>query len=197
MGILLYEYSLENRALHPINIYADKVDNSLQKWIECVNGNDLPGQDKTELKSLLKHGEISEIKRIGGSKDRYFLRLANGNRHLTIFIHEINIVPDFIADLEYKSTEEGGRKSYIASGYRASVRFPFSKHTTPAEQIFCDSDKVLPGEKTKAQMRILNHSICQNKLEAGAEFEIYEAGSIIATGIIVEVINEELKKTNL
>jgi hypothetical protein len=44
----------------------------------------------------------------------YYLRLMNKS-------------PDFIAELKYRITEEGGRKTPVfKTGYRPQVKFPFS-----------------------------------------------------------------------
>jgi hypothetical protein len=193
----LYKYRVDGRQdIYPRSIYANNVDGSLKKWIDYVFEPEIPGQDKTELRSFLNHGKVSGIKRLGDCKDIYYLMLTMESGRLTVYIDEIDITPDFIADLEYLPTEKGGRKEYAASGYRPHVRFPFSENMTSGEQIFWDRDKVFPGERARAQIRILDHDTFENALDIGIKFQICEGANVVGTGVIVEVRNERLKKSN-
>jgi hypothetical protein len=193
----LYKYRVDGRQnIFPKNVYADNVNSSMRKWVDYINEPDTPGQDKTELKTLLNQGQPSQIKRVDNSQDTYFITLTKDNSHLTFFIDEIVITPDFIADLKYLPTDKGGRKGFAASGYRPHVRFPFSKNMTSGEQIFWDKDVVFPGDTVRAQIRILDHKTFKNALHEGIEFEFCEGANVVGTGTIVEVINQELKKAS-
>src|SRR5688500_6838273 len=155
MTVKLYKYRVDKREdIFPKNIYADNVDSSMRKWMDYINEPETRGQDKAELKTLVNQGRHSQIKRVDSSHDTYFITLAKDNSHLTVLIDEIEITPDFIADLKYFPTDKGGRKGFAASGYRPHVRFPFSRNLTSGEQIFWDKDIVFPGETVRAQIRI-------------------------------------------
>ena len=98
----LYNYRVDGREnIFPKKVYADSVDNSLRKWVDYVNEPETRGQDKTELKTLVTQGQLSQIKKVDNSQDTYFITLTKDNSHLTVFIDEIEITPDFIADLKY------------------------------------------------------------------------------------------------
>lgn len=62
---------------------------------------------------------------------------------------------DFIAQLQYRTTKEGGRKTSAFSKYRPQIKFDFGEMQTSGEQTFIDKDTVYPGEQVKATIRIL------------------------------------------
>tara|TARA_R110000868_G_C10774799_1_gene755017 strand:- start:565 stop:906 length:342 start_codon:yes stop_codon:yes gene_type:complete len=102
--------------------------------------------------------------------------------------------PDFVAELKYRTTEEGGRRTPASSGYRPQVKFPFSKMTTSGQQKFIGRDSVKPGETVKAEIMILSPQFFENMLEIGMEFEIGEGPTVVGTGKIIEIISDDLKK---
>ncbi len=107
-------------------------------------------------------------------------------------IHNVN--PDFVATLTYRTTEQGGRKTPAASGYKPQLRFPFDIMTTSGQQKFIGKDMIYPGETIDAEIRILSVEYFKHKLEVGMSFEVREGLKITGTGIIKEIINAELKK---
>ena len=102
--------------------------------------------------------------------------------------------PDFIAELKYLTTEEGGRKSPAHSGYRPHVKFPFSKIMTSGQQTFIGQDSVKPGETIMAEIMILSPQFFENMLEIGMEFEVGEGRRIVAIGKLIEIHNTALLK---
>lgn len=66
---------------------------------------------------------------------------------------------------------------------------------TSGEQVFWDKDRVYPGEKIRAQIRILDHVTFKHALSNDMTFQFCEGARVIGSGRIVEVINEELKET--
>jgi hypothetical protein len=191
----LFQYRTDSKDnLLPDTIYSDSLDNSFQKWVDLINDPKTVGRFNAELKSLVNQAKVSPFQKLRGSENTYYLILTSDLSHRTVYIDDINIDPDFIADLKYKSTEEGGRMGYAASGYRPHIRFPFSKNMTSGEQIFWDKEKVYPGETTRAQIRILDHVTFKNSLTNGMKFEFCEGPRVVGTGEIVEIKNEELKK---
>ena len=105
----------------------------------------------------------------------------------------MNFKTDFIALLKYKKTEEGGRKSYALSGYRPTIKFPFSEMQTSGIQTFIDKEKVFPGEMVKAEIKILSDEYFKYQLCENLEFDFREGQNIIGTGKIISILNPKLK----
>jgi len=101
--------------------------------------------------------------------------------------------PDFIAELYYRTTEEGGRKTPVfATGYRPQVKFPFIEMQTSGQQTFLNKDIVYPGETVIAEIAIISPQFFFNKLNIGSEFDFREGSRIIGTGKIIEILNQDL-----
>ena len=64
--------------------------------------------------------------------------------------------PHFIAELIYRSTENGGRKTAAKSGYRPQVKFEFTEMQTSGIQNFIGKDYCLPGEKILAEITVVD-----------------------------------------
>lgn len=101
---------------------------------------------------------------------------------------------DFIAELKYRTTKEGGRKTPANSGYRPHLEFDFTKMLTSGHQFFIGTDSVNPGESIFAQIGMNSTHHCKGKLEIGTEFKFCEGSVIIGFGIITEIINKSLEK---
>jgi len=68
----------------------------------------------------------------------------------------MNKSPDLIAELYYRTPEEGGRKTTAFSGYRPQIKFSFSEMQTSGQQKFIGTDKAGPGDTVKAEIAILS-----------------------------------------
>jgi translation elongation factor EF-Tu-like GTPase len=99
---------------------------------------------------------------------------------------------DFIAKLNYLTTEQGGRKTPAWSGYRPQVKFAFSEMQTSGQQKFLDKDVVYPGDRVTAEISIISVEFFKNKLSVGLDFEFKEGSRLIGTGKILEIINKDL-----
>lgn len=106
----------------------------------------------------------------------------------------VNRDDDFIAILNYKTPEQGGRKTPAHSGYRPQVKFDFEEMQTSGQQTFIDKEIVNPGETIKARIKILSVDYFSNCLSEGMSFEFREGNIIIGTGEIIEILNDKLKK---
>lgn len=191
----LYDYQFGSGPIKfSKRIYAEHVESSLKKWLFSLAELEMQVQEWVELKPFIDQGHLSEISRVDNSQDMYFMTMTWRNSQVTIFIHEEVITPDFIAELNYLRTDQGGRKGFVASGYRPHIKFSFSKNLTTGEQVFLDQDKVFPGESVRAQIRILDHETFKSALYQGLEFEFAEGTHRIGTGIIVEVVNNDLRR---
>lgn len=104
---------------------------------------------------------------------------------------------DFIAEVTYLTTNEGGRRGYAASGYRPHVKFPFSGYLTSGQQTFLDREIVYPGETVTAAIQILSVDVFRNSLSEGMAFEVGEGSRIVGIGKILQIVNKTLRDSNL
>ncbi len=103
---------------------------------------------------------------------------------------------DFIAQLKYRTHEDGGRKTPACSGYKPRLKFAFTDVQTFGLQTFIDKDWVYPGEEVTAKIKISDPELFAGQLYPGIEFELRESARIIATGVILMIVNSMLNKTN-
>jgi len=101
---------------------------------------------------------------------------------------------DFIAELEYLTTEEGGRVTPVHSGCRPQLKFAFAEMQTSGRQIFVGRDLVYPGEKVLAEITIIAVPFFAGKLYSGLQFEFREGARIIGSGIITDILNKDLER---
>ncbi|MNG67175.1 Elongation factor Tu [compost metagenome] len=100
---------------------------------------------------------------------------------------------DFIAQLHYRTTQEGGRETPAFSKYRPQIKFDFDEMQTSGEQTFIDKDTVYPGEEVKAVIRIAGVLYFKGRLAEGMLFEFREGPRVIGTGKILQILNDTLK----
>lgn len=99
---------------------------------------------------------------------------------------------DFVAELKFRTTEEGGRMTAAKSGYRPGVRFPFDEMQTSGHQEYIGQEWVSPGETVNAKIKILSTSYFHGKLHEGMSFDFLEGSKLIGTGKILEILNPSL-----
>jgi hypothetical protein len=114
---------------------------------------------------------------------------------LNYYNEEFNKV-DFIAELQYLTTEQGGRKKPANSGYRPQVKFDFAEIQTSGQQTFIDKETVCPGEKVDAKIKILSPDYFENCLTEGMNFEFRKGATLIGTGQIKYIVNDKLEKAS-
>lgn len=112
---------------------------------------------------------------------------------LDYYNKEFNKV-DFIAKLQYLTTEQGGRNTPAKSGYRPQVKFDFDEMQTSGQQTFINKEWVNPGDKVKAKIKIFSPDHFAYTLTEGMEFEFREGATIIGIGKIEYIVNEKLEK---
>lgn len=102
---------------------------------------------------------------------------------------------DFIAELKFLATEEGGRKNAVTSGYRPHIEFnEYPEIITSGQQVYIDQDTVKPGEKgVFTKISIANKEQFNQKLCKNVCFWFYEGKQRIGFGSIIEVVNPDLK----
>lgn len=103
---------------------------------------------------------------------------------------------DFIAQLSYRTTKQGGRQTPAKSGYRPQVKFDFSEMQTSGQQTFIDKGTVSPGETVEAKIKIIAVDYFAGCLTEGMQFEFREGANVIGTGKITYIVNDKLEKLN-
>ncbi|MFC5048390.1 hypothetical protein ACFSTE_13635 [Aquimarina hainanensis] len=102
---------------------------------------------------------------------------------------------DFIAELQFLTTEQGGRKTFVTSGYRPHIEFDgFPNHLTSGQQTYINQKTVTPGETVKAEISILSKDYFTNRLYKDMTFKFCEGKHIMGYGKIIELVNMHLKK---
>jgi translation elongation factor EF-Tu-like GTPase len=96
------------------------------------------------------------------------------------------------ARISMKKTEEGGRKSGIASGYRPNHVFEMpedlNKLTTYIGDIrFEDQELIEPGETRIVTVRFLRIRLIEKYMKVGQKWFINEAARTIGIGEILEI----------
>lgn len=103
---------------------------------------------------------------------------------------------DFIAQLKYRTTEQGGRQTPAKSGYRPQIKFDFIEMQTSGQQTFIDKKTVFPGDTVNAKIKILSPDYFSGCLTEGMEFEFREGETVIGTGEIKYIVNDKLEKAD-
>ncbi|OED48099.1 hypothetical protein AB832_00385 [Flavobacteriaceae bacterium (ex Bugula neritina AB1)] len=102
---------------------------------------------------------------------------------------------DFIAELQFLTAEQGGRKNPAASGYRPHIEFEGHKdYITSGQQTYLGQDTVAPGETVLAEIAILSKEQFTSQLYEDMKFTFYEGKHIMGYGKIIEIVNMNLKK---
>ena len=101
---------------------------------------------------------------------------------------------DFIAELEFLTSEQGGRKTPAHSNYRPHIEFDnYPEYLTSGNQTYIDKEIVEPEEKVKAEIAILGTEYFSKRLYENLEFKFCEGSRIIGYGKIIKIINPDLK----
>ncbi|TDL99655.1 MAG: hypothetical protein C4K58_07115 [Flavobacteriaceae bacterium] len=110
------------------------------------------------------------------------------------FYNEDFKVVDFIVELKYLTTEQGGRKTPANSGYRPHLKFDFTEEQTSGQQTFIDKETVYPGDIVVAKIKIFSPDYFADCLTEGMNFEFREGSTLIGTGQIKHIVNDRLEK---
>lgn len=101
---------------------------------------------------------------------------------------------DFTAELLFKTTEEGGRKTPTQNDYRPHIKFGFDEMLTSGRQIYINQKIVFPVDTVSAEITILATKHFAHQLEVGMPFTFSEGAKVIGTGTILEITNTALIK---
>jgi hypothetical protein len=116
--------------------------------------------------------------------------------NLLNYYNEQFITVDFIAELQYLTTKQGGRKTPAISGYRPQVKFDFTEMQTSGQQTFIDKEEAFPGDKIDAKIKLLSPDYFFNGITEGMSFEFREGATIIGTGQVKYIVNDRLEKAS-
>lgn len=101
---------------------------------------------------------------------------------------------DFIAELEFLTSEEGGRMTPAHSNYRPHIEFDgYPEYLTSGNQTYIGKDFVEPGEKIKAEIAILGVDYFYRCLYEQMKFRFCEGKRTIGFGSIIKIVNSDLK----
>ena len=101
---------------------------------------------------------------------------------------------DFIAELEFLTTEKSGRKSPAHSGYRPHIEFDnYPEYLTSGQQTYIGQEIAELGTTVKAEIAILGTEYFANRLYNNMEFKFCEGSRIIGFGKIIEIVNPNLE----
>ncbi|MCC7521798.1 MAG: hypothetical protein IT220_09210 [Flavobacteriaceae bacterium] len=152
--------------------------------------------DGTNTWELEAGSSIAELISISTNLDKQndFDKIVE--KFINYYNMEFNNV-DFIAELQYLTTEQGGRKTPVfATDYRPQIKFDFDDMQTLGQQTFINKVIVYPGEKVEAKIKILSPDYFSNCLTEGMKFEFREGYKVIGTGEIKYIINDRLEKAS-
>lgn len=179
-------------------VYSKSLEDSIKDWLEKI---ELFKEEVYSFNPDIVREITNQIR-----ENKFNLNKESQMNTLTYLINEIpqttyiDIIekgkPDFIASVTLLTTEEGGRKGFALSGYRPHFQIKDKKELTTAEQLFVDKQIVYPGETAISEIRILAQEIFKGSLYPGLQFQLGEGPKIIANGVIIDVINEDLRKAN-
>ncbi|MEI6410468.1 MAG: hypothetical protein WCR52_13855, partial [Bacteroidota bacterium] len=96
---------------------------------------------------------------------------------------------DFIAQLYFKKTEDGGRSSFVSSGYRSQIKFSFTEMQTSGQQTYIDNKMAFPGDNINALIKLSTTQHLKGQLKIGSKFEFLEGSKIVGTGRILKIKN--------
>tara|TARA_B100000809_G_scaffold245764_1_gene273049 strand:+ start:103 stop:744 length:642 start_codon:yes stop_codon:yes gene_type:complete len=192
-----YRYRTEiNNTEFQHTIHSENIEGSVSKWL--VQLEDLKDQvyslEEEVVTHIITEFDSDRTELIKDEKLSYLKYMIDGKNQLTYIDSVKKDLPDFRADVRYLTTEEGGRKGYVTSGYRPHFQLKGKKELSSTEQIFVNKDKVFPGESVSTEIRILWIEAFEGLLYEGLEFKLGEGKRIVAKGVIKEVINQKLRK---
>ncbi len=99
--------------------------------------------------------------------------------------------PELEADIYYLSTDEGGRKTSVATSYRG--QFHYDNHDWDAMQQFLGKEWCELGDTVKVLLQTASPDFHCGKFFVGKEFEIKEGSKVVGRGKISKVLREDFK----
>jgi len=89
------------------------------------------------------------------------------------------------ARIKLLNTEEGGRTSFVRSGYRPNIRF--GDLYTDGAFTFLDHQQAYPGDECEVRLTFVNPDYVRAYLMVGACFDITEGSQKVGEGVILSI----------
>ena len=97
--------------------------------------------------------------------------------------------PELEGEIYYLTEQEGGRFSYVKSGYRG--QFHYNGRDWDAPQEFIDKDICNPGETVKVKLQTLSPFFHVGQFSLGQEFETREGARTVGKGKITKILRQD------
>lgn len=100
---------------------------------------------------------------------------------------------DIEAEVYYLNIGEGGRSSFVYSGYRGT--FHYNGQYNSSVQEFIGQATCYPGNQVKAYLAFAAPEAQIGRLYEGLKFDITEGARVVAHGTILKIFRKDLIKT--
>lgn len=100
--------------------------------------------------------------------------------------------PELRATIYYLAKEEGGRSTWIGSGYRG--QFFYDGNNWDACQTFINQERCYPGEEVDCYLTTLSPQYHLHQFFIGKAFEIREGAKVVGRGVITEIIRSDFNR---
>jgi translation elongation factor EF-Tu-like GTPase len=94
---------------------------------------------------------------------------------------------EVMASIHFLYTYEGGRQSFILSGYRPHIRFGKGLYVDGAITFSAD-EKLFPGDTCNVHITFPKPELVKEYLKVGTTFDIHEGPHKIGEGEIVSLL---------
>jgi translation elongation factor EF-Tu-like GTPase len=101
--------------------------------------------------------------------------------------------PDFRAQLTFFTEAEGGIRIPVGNAYRPKIQFDQLDEISFISIEFLATDVAFAGDVLDAELAIVVKDEFLGKVFKGLDFSILEGDRIIGTGVVLEVLNDELQ----
>ena len=89
------------------------------------------------------------------------------------------------ASIRLLKTEEGGRTSFVCSGYRPNMRF--GALYTEGTLTFLDRQQAYPGDACEVQLTFVNPDYVRESLVVRARFDLMEGARKVGEGTLLAI----------
>ena len=100
--------------------------------------------------------------------------------------------PELEAEIYYLTSEDGGRKTAVCSGYRG--QFHYDGRDWDAPQEFIDKEICDLGESVRVYLQTIHPEFHVGKFFIGKEFEIREGARTVGKGRVMKIIRSDFIK---
>lgn len=99
------------------------------------------------------------------------------------------LIPDIIADVEFFSTEKGGRQLATPEGF-FGCPIVFGSRAFDCRMLLDRHGPIYPGTSAVMPIKLLNPEFALRFISAGSEFKIRDLGTI-GRGVVLEVLRQK------